>query len=188
MKVLPNHFNFNPTIIIHGRIINGCQDFTLEEAPAILKKYNVSDSVWQEVLDVYSPTSTDEEITSFINVGDWEVCSVIAKHGSDIHRDILVNNRGVFVRVAVAQYGNDDHRDILVNDTRAKVREVIAKYGNDSHRDILITDEDKHVRVMVVRYGNDNHRRILINDTDPYVSGIAAIYINYEYINNLKEK
>ncbi|MCK9234786.1 MAG: hypothetical protein M0R77_00565 [Gammaproteobacteria bacterium] len=173
MKVLRNHFNNNPTVVIHGRIINGCRNFTLEEAPNILKYYKVPDDIWQEVLDVYSPTSTDEEIESFINDENFYIRKLVAIYGNDKHRDALINDKSMDVRNSVAIYGNDSHRDILVKDKISFIREAVARHGNSSQHDILVKDEDWVVRVNVARFGSNSHRELLKNDTDLHVRNIA---------------
>jgi len=71
MYVLRNHFNGNPTILIHDWIINGCSRFKMEDVPAILEKYKVPAEVWQQVLDVYTGTSTPEQIESFKDDPEW---------------------------------------------------------------------------------------------------------------------
>ena len=65
MKVIDNHFAGNPTIFINGLIINGCQTFTLAEAPDVLEKYDVPDKMQQDVYDNYVPKGykyTQEEL------------------------------------------------------------------------------------------------------------------------------
>ena len=142
MKVLRDHFDGKATILIHDRIINGCEDFTLAEADVVLRENDVPADVWQQVLDVYTGVSTDAEIDGFVN---------------DKDRD---------VRLAIAQYGNNDHRSLLVKDASPTVRLTVAQYGNNDHRSALLGDNDWFVRRTVTEYGNDDHRSALLNNND----------------------
>jgi len=140
MKVLENHFDGKSTIFVNGRIINGCQNFTLEEAPAVFKKYHVSEEMQKDVYDNYVETSTDDEILKHLNSPDVCIRRVIAQQGFAL--DKLVNDDHWLVRVSVAEQGYG--LDVLVNDEVWLVREAVARhnYGLDQ----LINDQDEDVR------------------------------------------
>jgi len=81
MYVLRNHFKGNPTILIHDWIINGFTRFKMEDAPAILEEHEVPAEVWQQILDVYTGTSTPEQIESFKDDPHWHVRAEVARLG-----------------------------------------------------------------------------------------------------------
>ena len=143
MKVLRNHFNGNPTILIEDRIINGCQNFTIDEAPGILEKYDVPPDVWQKVLDVYTGVSSEEEILGFVKDPDPLVRAAVAEYGYGL--DVLVNDQNLLVRMAVARQGYG--LDVLVTDPDWRVRVAVAERGYGL--DVLINDPDKFVREEV---------------------------------------
>ena len=154
MKVLHNHHYGKPTILIHDRIINGCQDFTIEQLDEICSQYDVPADEKQQVLDAYTGKSTEEEINQYINDDDPSVRKAVAIYGNDKHRDQLVNDDYWGVRYAVAQYGNDKHRDQLLSDDHWRVRNAVAIYGTDQHREILMNDDYWLVRDAVAQYKN----------------------------------
>lgn len=100
MKVIRNHYHTRPTILINDRIINGCQDFTINESKKVYAFYGVSSAQRQDVADVYTGVSTDEEIQSFINDDDWRVRLAIAMHGNEQHKSQLQHDHIKCIRVA----------------------------------------------------------------------------------------
>lgn len=122
MKVFENHFDGNPTILIDDRIINSCQNFTIEEAPKVFEKYNVPEKYRKDVLDNYTGKSTEEEILKFIDHPHWLVREAIANQGYEL--DTLVNDPNWFVREAVAKQGYG--LEILVYDPDWFVRLSVA--------------------------------------------------------------
>ena len=156
MKVLYNHYKDKPTIIIGDRIINGCQDFTIDQLDDMCNRYEVTDKQKQQVIDVYKQhmIDGDDNIDQFLK-DDQSVHFAIAQHGNDGHRDVLVNDMDWSVRRSVALYGNDKHRDVLVNDKEWSVRRAVAQYGNDGHRDVLVNDKEDGVCISVAQYRNE---------------------------------
>ena len=125
MKVLRDHFDGNATILINDRIINGCQNFTMEEADKILKRYNVPDIIWQQVLDSYTGVSTEEEILAFVEDSDWRVRLAVANQGYGLEK--LVDDSNWVVRLIVAEQGYGLEK--LVDDPHWKVRRAVANQG-----------------------------------------------------------
>jgi len=91
MRILRNHFKGNNTIIINGRIINGCLNFTPASAEEILTENEISNLEWEEILGVYTDEKDSEEsVAQFLNDPDWEIRKCLAEHGFGL--DILVND------------------------------------------------------------------------------------------------
>ena len=165
MKVLENLFDGNPTIFDNGRIINGCQDFTLDEAPAVFEEYNVPLEIQQDVYDNYVETTTEEEVQEYlktspcgmiriliaelgvglsvlINDSFWAVREAVAKQGYGL--DKLINDEDWYVRITVAQ--QDYGLDVLINDGDWRVRRAVAEQGYGL--DVLINDESLRVQAV----------------------------------------
>ena len=143
MKVIDNHFKGNPTIFIKGLITNGCQRFTLEEAPEIFEEFNVPLTVQQDVYDNYVPKGyehTQEELDILVNHGAWRVRKEVAKQEYGLA--ILVHDEDCRVREEVAKQGY--RLDTLVHDVDWSVREEVANQGYGL--DILVGDEHTMVR------------------------------------------
>ena len=119
MKVLRDHFENKPTILIDDWVINGCATFKMDQAQEVLDEYNVPMDIWQQVLYNYTGVSTPEEIASFLDDKDYRVRKAIAHAG--YHLDILINDPDSRVRREVAKQGYG--LDILVNDPEYWVRE-----------------------------------------------------------------
>ena len=107
MRVIEDLYDGDPTIFINGRIINGCQDFTLEEAEGVFEKYRVSEEDQKVVLENYVESSSEEEMEKFLNHENCEVRRAVARYGSDELRAELVDDEYCYVRRAVARYGSD---------------------------------------------------------------------------------
>ena len=168
MKVIDNHFEGKPTLFINGLIINGCQTFTLEEAPEVFKKFDVPSNVQQDVFDNYVQEGyqhSQEELDLLVNHKSPNVRRHVAALGYGL--DKLVHDPACKVRRYVADQGYG--LDILVHDEDWKVRAEVAYRGYGL--DILVNDSDHRVRMEVADqgYGLDT----LINDSDYSVQCIA---------------
>jgi len=150
MKVLENHFGGDPTIFINGRIINGCQNFTLDEAPAVFSEFDVSAEMQQDVYDNYVETSTDDEVLEYLNSPDYTIRQAIAEQGFAL--ETLVNDVDWGVRKAVAEHGYG--LDKLLNDEEWQVREAVAQQGYGL--DVLANDKDWFVREIAKNKGKNN--------------------------------
>ena len=135
MKVLENHFDGNPTIFVNGRIINGCQDFTLDEAPAVFEAFGVPEQMQKDVYDNYVETSTDEEILKYVNSPDPLIRLAVAEQGVGL--DTLMNDDERNVRIAVARQGYGLEK--LVDDGYLYVRRAVAEQGYGLEK--LVNDE-----------------------------------------------
>jgi hypothetical protein len=198
MIVLPYHYDNEKTIIIRVngevRVINGCQDFTLDQADAVIYEYDVSKVEWEQVLEAIDRLGeADSDFGTFLvkaqhtmeRYGETSVHNdelmVIARHGTDEHRDNVLRlaAKSAFVLASVAKYGNDNHRDRLLNSDYTMVLCAIAKFGNEAHRDALINDSFPMVRINVARFGSKNQCTILINDEHPAVRKEASKRLSY---------
>ena len=147
MKILRDHFDGKPTIFVNDRIINGCQDFTIDQLDSICGKYKVSSEMKQDVLDNYTGAlSTEEDILSFIKDTNVIVRMAVANQGFGL--DTLINDESWEVRMAVANQGFG--LDVLVNDKGGYVRKAVANQGFGL--DILINDEVWMVRRAARNY------------------------------------
>ncbi|ALY07191.1 hypothetical protein VmeM32_00205 [Vibrio phage vB_VmeM-32] len=150
MFVLENHFDNNPTILIHNLVINGNQTHVIDDINTIPRGFDVTPRQWAKIKKVFTgDKSTDNQIMKFVDHADWQVRKAIAQYGSDIHRDILVHDIFWLVRGRVAEHGNNSHRDILIRDSHFNVRCLVAQYGTKAHRDFLANDVDDDVRDFV---------------------------------------
>ena len=71
-----------------------------------------------------------------LNDPNAAVRCLIAAHGTNEHRDILINDKDDEVRMRVAMYGTIRH---------------VAVYGSDKHRKILSHDKDYSVSSVASR-------------------------------------
>jgi len=147
MHVLRNHFKNNPTILIHDWIINGCQRFKIEDAPAILEKYKVPAEVWQQVLDVYTGVSTPEQIESFKDDPDWQVRIALASLG--LYPEHFKDDPEGWVRLEVAELGL--YPEQFKDDPDWLVRLEVAKLG--LYPEQFKDDLDLDIRLEVARLG-----------------------------------
>jgi hypothetical protein len=196
MIVLPYHYDNEKTIIIRVngvvRVINGCQDFTLDQADAVIADFGVSKEEWEQVIEAIEQLGeADSDFDAFLTeaVDDTHYTTgrldhelmVIARHGTDRHRDEMLDldTDSLLVLVNIAKYGNDNHRDRLLNSDYTQVRCEVAKSGNDAHRDALINDPIYRVRLSVASFGSKNQCVILVNDEDSYMRKIASKRLSY---------
>lgn len=126
MIVIENHYEGKPTILVNDRIINGCQDFTLEEADDILEFYDVSEEEWDEVLFALAHEK-HRPMIDFLNHPSEEVREVLAKYGSDTIRDDLMKDPSALVRSVLAKTGTEDQKEVLSKDYSPFIRHCVAK-------------------------------------------------------------
>ena len=131
MRVIKDLHDGDPTIFINGRIINGCQDFTLEEAEGVFEKYRVSEEDQKVVLENYVEVSSEEEMEKFLNHENKFVRWAVARYGSEELQAKLVDDEDCLVRYAVARYGSDELRAKLLKDENWVVREAVVVYSTD---------------------------------------------------------
>ncbi len=171
MKVLRDHYDSKPTVLIDEWIINGCVKFKLENAAPILEEHNVSASQWKQVLDAYTGVSSLEEIEAYLNDSDFRVKVAIVQAGYFLDRLSTDDNWLVRleVRCALAEQGRELER--LIDDEHFTVREVVARQGYGLDR--LVSDSNWPVRRAVAGkgYGLD----ILLNDSDSVVRAEVAL-------------
>lgn len=171
MKVLKDHYEGKPTILINDRIINGCQDFTMTEAGLVLRKYSVPAYTWHEVITAYTGVSTELEMMPFINSTCPYIISALVKHGTEYVRDIMMRSADDVARKHVAIYGSEKQRGELINDDNYVVRMMVARHtDSEEHRRLLAKDDNYVVRANVVRCTNSTEiRRMFVDDSSDYV-------------------
>lgn len=106
---------------------------------------------------------------------DENVRRKVAVHGTDAHRDHLVNDESPHV-VAVALSGRKkEHLDKHVNSSSPIIRGGVAQYGEYHHQAKLMHDPDSDVREQTAHF--TPHQDIihhLSNDHDQYVRAAIA--------------
>lgn len=167
MQVL-NHDEKTIVLIKDHIFIEGIQ-CTIGELDHIITKFGYSQSLKDIIESAYTGTSTLDEISKFIASNNTSVRKIIATHGGDCHRDVLVYDDMLVVLLAVAEHGNDVHRDLLVNSDSDMVCMAVARYGNDIHRDQLLYSPSTAVLATVARYGSLEHRNKLIRNSNKLI-------------------
>ena len=146
MKVILNHFNNKTTLILHNRIINGCQDFHVNDADAVRRMYDVPQKMMDECVAM-ARIENDGNMGDFVEHDGMKVRCAVAKHGLKEHLDVLVADPDLDVRCAVAKRGLKEHLDVLVADPHWEIRYAVANHGLKEHLDVLVADPYWDVRL-----------------------------------------
>lgn len=97
----------------------------------------------------------------------------IAQHGSDKHREKLMNHPDPQIRADYVSHAPEHHLDKMIHDPDYDVRTNIAYRRNPKHLDHLINDPNSMVRMAVAINGHDRHLEKLKDDPSPMVSDHA---------------
>lgn len=203
MKLLLNHFRGNTTIILRNRIINAGLDFSIhEDINYIQRIYKIPQEMMDECVAM-ARVENDDNMEDFIEYNDHNVIIIIARygstklrdkllcdirfdyvrpiiaeHGNDAQREVLMLSEDHWVLCAVARHGNNKHRDYLLTLGHNGVDSTIARYGTNKHRDILVGHAYDGVRVAVAKHGTNKHRNMLLTDIEPMVLAAVVKYGN----------
>ena len=82
MIILKNHFNEHTTVIYANAITNGCQTFYADKLDEVCQRFNVPNSIKQDVLDALSANqgldNVREDISKELTEADRDVLRVVA--------------------------------------------------------------------------------------------------------------
>lgn len=91
-----------------------------------------------------------------------DAAELLAKHGTNEHRDTLINHDYHKVRAAVATYGNREHREKLMNDPHWQVRSAVAL-------------SPKSTLSQLTRLSNDDHSSVNYNASQNIVKKVNKL-------------
>lgn len=171
MKVLENHFGGKVTVLIHDRVINGCQDFHISKLDEVCSDFDVPQHMIDDVRNAYMGVSTESEQMQFVHHPQMQVRIVLARYGCDSALEILKDDdewqvcrevarrgyaleemksaRQITIRREVVRHGYA--LDELKRDGSVSVRVEVARQGYAL--DELKDDPSWWVRLEVVRHG-----------------------------------
>ena len=191
MHVLENHYKGQSTVLIKDRILMDGLDFTMKDAPMALARRGVDDETWQQVVDLHSGESSEEQMRAFLDHPDLKVQQALAKHGGDELRFELVRSSDPLVRAEVARFGGSDIQKLLANDPSVDVLKALAQYGPDDIRWGMIGHESDEVRRAVIEHGSDEMRWELVHDENPenraYLAKVGGTEIRESMVNDPEE-
>ena len=80
MKKLENHFDGKTTYVVGKLIVNGCQSFEIDKLDEVCEKFEVSNEMKQEVIELYNSNDPNEDWDKLVDDSDWCVRVAVANY------------------------------------------------------------------------------------------------------------